>query len=296
MNKTLVTLFLSVSTALSATFTQERMIKTFFPIIEFSFNPVERDIAFKQQLPNPNLYSNGYANLDDKNDFCFYGALAHAHTNNPEISICTKEHYAVDGSLLASYKHQQSSQEHLLTIKKKSSKKIVLDEKIQHFNNDVSASCMVFSSDKSMFALGFTDGNIFVWDLKQSDKSFMMLSSHKNALIALAFQKDTSILLSLDSDGLAMKTDLLDKNEPKKLFNLNQTLLCGAISSREDFLFVSAKNDVNSKIMQWDLKAKQAILRAEHDAKVNCLLYLENDNRIISGSNDRSICIWKLKE
>jgi WD40 repeat protein len=178
-----------------------------------------------------------------------------------------------------------------------------------------SLRCMDFSPSRNEFAVGASDGNIYILDKYFDLKK--IIKAHKNSVFSIKYSPHEDYLLSGGRDAMLHVWDL--KNDfnsitsvPAHLYTLNDI----AFHPTNTALFATASRDKTIKIWHFDpqntentegernpdsfgkgvtlLKVLDTIRYGGHLNSVNSLLWTPFNNQLLSASDDRSIIVWEI--
>ncbi|MEQ8190353.1 MAG: WD40 repeat domain-containing protein [Candidatus Eremiobacterota bacterium] len=133
----------------------------------------------------------------------------------------------------------------------------------------------------------FKDRGIRVWN---SNEEVYNLTGHKDDVMALAFNKNATLLASGGKDRTVMIWNL---DNIKDSFSPGRQE-----SSVENLCFNSdgtilASGGSDGKIYLWDMEKKSQIcILPGHEAAITAIIFSPEGNKIISGSYDRRVNIW----
>jgi len=147
-------------------------------------------------------------------------------------------------------------------------------------------------------AIASSNGSIYLFDL-ETDRVFHQIDqAHQGAVFCLQFSADGHALYSggLDATLRSWSTDQweLQKEIPAHWFTINDIAI-----HPKGHLLATASRDKDIKIWALpDLELLKVIDYAKyqtHQHSVNTLLWSPDGNSLISGSDDRSICVVEIK-
>lgn len=159
---------------------------------------------------------------------------------------------------------------------------------------------MAFSSQRNELAVGASDGNIYILDAFDFSLLQTIEGAHDNSVFALAYSPDGKYLWSGGRDAHLNVWDLKENfkkisSEPAHWFTIN-----AVVFSPDGKLVATGSRDKTIKI--WDaqtfqlLKVIDTARNGGHINSVNTLLWSSYNNSLISGSDDRSLIVWEIKE
>ena len=133
----------------------------------------------------------------------------------------------------------------------------------------------------------FKDRGIRVWN---SNEEIYNLKGHKDDVMALAFNKNATLLASGGKDRTVMiwKLDnIKDSFSPGRQEGSVESLCFNSDGT------ILASGGTDGKIYLWDIEKKSQIcILSGHEATVTSIIFSPEGNKIISGSYDRHVNIW----
>jgi WD40 repeat protein len=164
--------------------------------------------------------------------------------------------------------------------------------------SEKSARSIAVNRQKNVFAVGFSDNSIRIFDLKKFDLIYT-IPAHQNSIFTLEFSKDGRYLLSGGRDAHLKIWDVEDG------FTLKESIVAhmyaiNDIDYRSDGkYFASCSMDKSIKVWEAEkfklLKVIDKSRHAGHGTSVNKLLWSSYNDLLISCSDDRTISIWRLQ-
>jgi len=162
--------------------------------------------------------------------------------------------------------------------------------------SDKSARTIAISPLNQTFAVGYSDNNIRIFNLKD----FTLLHdiiAHKNSVFTLTYSPDQHFLVSGSRDAHLKIWETgnynLHESIVAHLYAINE--VCYSIDNN---YFISCSMDKSIKV--WDaktfklLKVIDKARHAGHNTSINKLLWTSYNDIIISASDDRTLSAWKL--
>ncbi|MDX1665824.1 MAG: WD40 repeat domain-containing protein [Saprospiraceae bacterium] len=154
-----------------------------------------------------------------------------------------------------------------------------------------------YSPGRHEFAVGSSDNSIYLLDADSLEVRSAIPEAHENSVFSLKYQPDADRLWSGGRDAHLRVWELegtprLLKSLPAHWYTVNAL----ALSPGGEWL-ATASRDKTIKI--WDLASLELrkVLKAGRDGghinSVNCLFWTDYGHSLISGSDDRSLIIWK---
>jgi WD40 repeat protein len=163
--------------------------------------------------------------------------------------------------------------------------------------SDMSVRCLAINPVEREFAAGFSDNTIKIFDLQSLELKKVILA-HTNSVFTLKYSPDFKFLLSGSRDA-RLKVWNVEKNYALEEEIVAHTFAINHIAySPDNKLFATCSMDKSIKI--WDaesfklLKVIDRARHAGHGTSVNKLIWSDFDDQIVSGSDDRTISVWKL--
>jgi WD40 repeat protein len=168
-----------------------------------------------------------------------------------------------------------------------------------------SLRCMDFSPSRNEFAVGSSDGNIYILDKNFDLKK--IIKAHTNSVFTLKYSPDENYLLSGGRDAMLKVWDVKEDfnnitSVPAHLYTLNDI----AFHPTNRALFATASRDKTIKIWYFEpqnaelttgvtlLKVLDTVRYGGHINSANSLLWSPFNNQLLSASDDRSIIIWEI--
>jgi WD40 repeat protein len=168
-----------------------------------------------------------------------------------------------------------------------------------------SLRCMDFSASRQEFAVGASDGSIYILDKNFDLKK--IIKAHTNSVFTLKYSPDEDYLLSGGRDAMLNVWDVKEDfnnitSVPAHLYTLNDI----AFHPTNQALFATASRDKTIKIWYFEphnaelttgvtlLKVLDTVRYGGHVNSVNSLLWSPFNNQLLSASDDRSIIIWEI--
>lgn len=168
-----------------------------------------------------------------------------------------------------------------------------------------SLRCMDFSPSRQEFAVGASDGNIYILDKNFELKK--IIKAHTNSVFTLKYAPNEDYLLSGGRDAMLKVWDVKDDfnnitSVPAHLYTLNDL----AFHPTNPALFATASRDKTIKIWYFEpqnaeltmgvtlLKVLDTVRYGGHVNSVNSLLWSPFNNQLLSASDDRSIIVWEV--
>eukprot|EP01138_Halocafeteria_seosinensis_P014347 gb/GECG01014648.1/.p1 GENE.gb/GECG01014648.1/~~gb/GECG01014648.1/.p1 ORF type:complete len:603 (+),score=81.51 gb/GECG01014648.1/:1-1809(+) len=137
---------------------------------------------------------------------------------------------------------------------------------------------------------GGLDGKIKIWDV-HSKACMRTYIGHTAGIRDLKFTADGKHFLSCSYDG---RVKYWDTESGKCLsdFDVDSTPYCLAIHPVEQNVFLVGLQ--NSHVVQYDINTGEVVQDYFHHLKrVNSIVYVENGDRFVSTSDDRTMLVWE---
>jgi WD40 repeat protein len=165
----------------------------------------------------------------------------------------------------------------------------------QRFPGDV--SCVAWSSDSKMMASGGYSGKVLVWDAESGTQVMEPLTGHTDYVMALAFNKATTLLVTASKDTTVMIWKLCHgmggDATVMHVLNGHTDTVCSVSLSPNDARMVSASKDETVRV--WDLASgmQLRIMRSCSSHKVRCAVWSPDGQYIVSGLGQSAV-VWRL--
>jgi WD40 repeat protein len=163
--------------------------------------------------------------------------------------------------------------------------------------SDQSARCIAINPVERELAVGYSDNTVRIFDLLTYDLK-RVIQAHANSVFTVAYSPDLRYLLTAGRDAHLKIWDVeksysLQNDIVAHMFAINHL----AFSPNGEWL-ATASMDKSIKIWDADsyrlLKVVDRARHAGHGTSVNKLLWVNQDNQLLSASDDRTISVWKL--
>lgn len=163
--------------------------------------------------------------------------------------------------------------------------------------SEQSARCLAINPVEREVAVGYSDNAVRIFDLETYDLK-RVIPAHTNSVFTLTYSPDFRFLLTAGRDAHLKSWDVEDayaihQDVVAHLFAINHLTF-----NPDGSLFATASMDKSIKI--WDaetfrlLKVVDRARHAGHGTSVNKLLWTSYHQQLLSGSDDRTISVWKL--
>ena len=160
-----------------------------------------------------------------------------------------------------------------------------------------SARCVAINPVEREFAVGYSDHAVRIFDLETLTLK-QVIAAHTNSVFTVAYSPDFRFLLTGSRDAHLKQWDVengyeLTRDVVAHLFAINHLAI-----SPNGAQFATASMDKSVKIWDTDtLKLLKVVDRARHvghATSVNRVLWTANPDRLLSGSDDRTISVWRV--
>lgn len=166
-----------------------------------------------------------------------------------------------------------------------------------HQESTKSARCLAYHTQQNILAVGYSDHKIRLYQL--ADFSLLnTLDAHTNSVFTVAFTKDGKELLSGGRDVM-LRSWVINENYRLDVDVAAHTLHINHIAFNPNGkLFATVSMDKTIKI--WDTEKFQLLKVIDkakldgHLSSVNKCLWMD-DETLLSGSDDRTIMMWKVE-
>jgi WD40 repeat protein len=164
--------------------------------------------------------------------------------------------------------------------------------------SDKSARTIAVNVLKNVFAVGFSDNSIRIFDLKSFDL-ILAIPAHQNSIFTLAFSKDGRFLLSGGRDAQIKIWDANDSFVLKESIAAHMYAVNDLDYRSDGKYFASCSMDKSIKVWEAEkfqlLKVIDKSRHAGHGTSVNKLLWSSYKDLLISCSDDRTISVWDIQ-
>ncbi len=151
--------------------------------------------------------------------------------------------------------------------------------------------CIAWSSDSKLVASGGDDENLRVWDAA-TGRQVSEPMRHGSDVMCVAFGNRTKILVSGSRDKTVIVRELLKGGEYAVKHTLKgHTSAVMTLSLSHDDQYLAS---TNTTVRVWDVNTGQQIkVYIGHFGKVNSIVWTPDGQSIVSGSEDKTIRIWR---
>jgi len=160
-----------------------------------------------------------------------------------------------------------------------------------------SARCVAINPVEREFAIGYSDHAVRIFDLETLALK-QVITAHTNSVFTVAYSPDFRFLITGSRDAHLKQWDVengyqLTRDVVAHLFAINHLAI-----SPDGAQFATASMDKSVKIWDADtlklLKVVDRARHAGHATSVNRVLWTANPDRLLSGSDDRTISVWRV--
>jgi len=157
---------------------------------------------------------------------------------------------------------------------------------------------LAYSKSHNEIAVGASDNHIYFLDADSLELKHKIENAHDNSVFAIHFSADEKLLFSGGRDAQLKVWDLENDNQNISQQSAHWYTINTIALHPKGHIFATGSRDKTIKI--WDaqtfklLKVLDTLRDGCHVNSVNALLWLE-DGTLISGSDDRSLILWKVE-
>jgi WD40 repeat protein len=164
--------------------------------------------------------------------------------------------------------------------------------------SDKSARSIAVNIRKNVFAVGFSDNSIRIFDLKNFDLKYA-IPAHQSSIFTLEFSKDGRFLLSGGRDAHIKIWDADDSYALKESIVAHMFAVNDLDYRLDGKYFASCSMDKSIKVWEAEkfqlLKVIDKSRHAGHGTSVNKLLWSSYKDQLISCSDDKTISVWSIQ-
>jgi WD40 repeat protein len=165
-----------------------------------------------------------------------------------------------------------------------------------------SLRCLVFSPRQNIWAIGSSDGNIYIVEAYEFTILHVFKSAHRSSVFSLAFSPDEKYLISGGRDAFLKMWQMSDYQLITSVPAHNYTINALVFNPENERIFASASRDKTIKI--WEFMPELEAIRLMkvidsgrfdgHTRSVNSLAWLSGKH-LVSASDDRRLMVWEVK-
>ncbi|KAG8947232.1 hypothetical protein FRC03_001145 [Tulasnella sp. 419] len=157
------------------------------------------------------------------------------------------------------------------------------------FSEVYSARPVAFSPDGIHVAAGGTDKLVKVWNILNRYGA-LVLKGHTDRIASATFSLDGKLLLSGSWDGTIKAWNWRVSDLPILTLSSSTTPRAIAISPDGNLVASTSKKNVSL----WSTNKKEVVAKLEgHTRDVECIAFLPDGNGLVSGSEDKTLRIWR---
>ena len=163
--------------------------------------------------------------------------------------------------------------------------------------SEKSARALAIHEELGHLTVAYSDHHIRTYDLATWEL-IIEVEAHKNSVFAIRYSPDGRYLLSGSRDAHLKVWDVFGGYELKTSIVAHMFTINHIDYSADGKHFVTCSMDKTIKV--WDaetfklLKVIDKARHAGHGTSINTVLWSKHNNLLVSGSDDRSISIWKI--
>ena len=146
--------------------------------------------------------------------------------------------------------------------------------------------CLALSHDDSLVVSGSLDRTLILWDIK-SGSDLNVLKGHSKAVVAVRFNLDSSVVVSGSSNELIFWR--VQTGESLNKISVNGTVWTCVISA-DNVIFCGIDSYLESRDL---ISCTSKLSLKAHNMNINAIALSNNENYIVSCSDDKSIKIWE---
>lgn len=160
-----------------------------------------------------------------------------------------------------------------------------------------SLRAVVFSKKRNELAVGSSDNSIYFLDAETLEIKHHIVNAHGNSVFTLRYSPDGNFLLSGGRDAFLKAWSLAGEYAELASFPAHNFTVNDIAFHPGGHLIATASRDKTVKI--WDaqnfklMKVLEGARDGGHFNSVNCLLWSEFEDTLVSAGDDRSIVLWK---
>jgi WD40 repeat protein len=161
-------------------------------------------------------------------------------------------------------------------------------------------TCLAVNADGTRLATGATDGTVKIWEAESLKQLASLAGAHLGGVKSVQFSPDGKQLASGGNDKTAKLWDIA-KDKPTTIHKLEgHEGPVNAVAFSPDGKLLSVGTGIAKKsgvIHVWDAQTGKAAYKLEgHEDVVTCVLFHPKSEHLASGSVDKKIRIWNLKD
>lgn len=151
----------------------------------------------------------------------------------------------------------------------------------------------LFPKSGHLFLTCSMDSKVKLWEFYKGRRCVRTYSGHNQGVRDVSFNRDGTNFLSASFDRNIKLWDT-ETGQVKAKFTNKKIPYCVVFNPDEDkqHLFVAGTSD--KKILCWDVRSGEIVQEYDrHLGAVNTVIFVDNNKRLVSTSDDKSIRIWE---
>jgi WD40 repeat protein len=159
--------------------------------------------------------------------------------------------------------------------------------------------CLDYNATRNEIAIGSSDQSIYFLDATTLSLKFQLPNAHDNSVFCVRYHPFSNKILSGGRDAQLKVWDLDNTPTLQSQQNAHWYTINDLIFSPSGTRFATSSRDKTVKI--WDsstfelLKVIESIRDGGHLNSVNALLWSDYEETLVSGSDDRSLGVWRVR-
>ncbi|XP_028128132.1 protein FAN [Diabrotica virgifera virgifera] len=159
----------------------------------------------------------------------------------------------------------------------------------KHIDHNSAVNCLSFNNDNDHLAVGTEDGDIYIWEMTNF-KLFKKYNPQSSSITTLSYSPDGMKLALGTKDKLFQ---IVDVNTSLPVFSKNMSNAVTSLKYSEYLLVIGCEDGTLSL---WDIFEVKLLLEVvAHSGSIRTLDISTSRDFIATGSQDRSIKVWKPK-
>jgi WD40 repeat protein len=161
---------------------------------------------------------------------------------------------------------------------------------VQHGASD--CSCLTFSPDGALLAVGLADGKIRIWDAETGEE-FCCLDGHSKAVTALAFSKGGRYIVSGSTDKTLRRWEK-STGRPLAVMSGHEGGVLAVGFDPDNKFIVSGSADQTVRLWKMEGELIGVPLRPDQ-GKIHSVSVSSDGSRLIAGASTGGPCFWIVK-